>query len=72
MFFNDLKPNKTLSIVQDQKKYLFSIFDLKEIINKSLSNIDYGYPKILPIKNPYNNIPFTQSNLYNIYFFFFI
>lgn len=70
MFFNDLNPNKTLSILQDQKKYLFSIFDLKEIINKSLSNIDYGFPKILPIKNPYNNIPFTQSNLYNIYFFF--
>ena len=70
MFFNDLNPNKTLTIVQDQKKYLFSIFDLKEIINKSLSNIDYGYPKVLPIKNPYNNIPFTQSNLYNIYFFF--
>ena len=70
MFFNTLNANKTLSIVQDKKKYLFSIFDLKEIINKSLSNIDYGFPKILPIKNPYNNIPFTQSNLYNIYFFY--
>lgn len=70
MFFNTINLNKALTIVQDQKKYLFSVFDLKEIINQNLSNIDYGYPKILSIKNPYNNIPFTQSNLYNIYFFF--
>lgn len=58
------------TIIQGNKKYLFTLFDLKEIINNSLSNLDHGFVDVIPIKNPYNNIPFSQANLYNMYFYF--
>ena len=58
------------TIIQGNKKYLFTLFDLKEIINNSLSNLDHGFVDAIPIKNPYNNIPFSQANLYNMYFYF--
>ena len=69
MYLNDFKKN-VCTIIQNNRKYLFTLFDLKEIINSNLSNLDYGFVNSLSIKNPYNNIPFTQSNLYNIYFYF--
>ena len=42
---------------------------LKKIVQKSLSNSDEMYSDPLPIKNPYNNLPFSKSNLYTLYFF---
>ena len=36
--------------------------------NSLLSKIDYFYPDAKEIKNPYNNLPFDNSTLYNIYF----
>jgi hypothetical protein len=59
----------TIIILQNNQKYLFTLFDLKKIIDTSLSNSPYHFSHPLPIKNPYNNMPFEKSNLYNIYFF---
>jgi hypothetical protein len=59
----------TMTILQNNQKYLFTLFDLKRIIDTSLSNSPYHFSHPLPIKNPYNNLPFEKSVLYNMYFF---
>tara|TARA_E500000178_G_scaffold312916_1_gene329964 strand:+ start:559 stop:1800 length:1242 start_codon:yes stop_codon:yes gene_type:complete len=56
-------------ILDKNVKYAFKISDLIKIINNSLlSKIDYFYPDPKEIKNPYNNLSFDKSTLYNIYF----
>lgn len=58
-----------LCIIQNQKKYLFYIFELLKIIYNSLSNSEFFFSEPLEIKNPYNNVKFEYHNLCNIYFF---
>lgn len=57
-----------ISIIQNDKKYLFTIQNLINIIESSLCNSPYFISTPLPIKNPYTNIPFEKWILYNIYF----
>lgn len=71
MYLNSINHKKNnCCVLHNSRKYIFTLHDLKEIINTSLSREDYGFPDIQSIKNPYDNTPFNQSNLYNIYFFF--
>ena len=72
---NDLSMNPlninnktTICIYHNNNRYLFNIFDLMNIINKNLSNSPMFFSIPLISKNPYNNIPFNKSTLYNIYF----
>jgi len=72
MNFNLLREMKslyTIDIIQEGIKYQFSIFDLIRIINTSLSYEFNFFTDPKEIKNPWNNIPFTHANLYNIYFY---
>jgi len=71
MFLNPIdNKTKVCKLLHNSKKYLFTLYDLKEIINTSLSREEYGFANVSSIKNPYDNVPFSQYNLYNIYFFF--
>ena len=71
MGLNDITINdkNVLCIYHVNSRYLFNINDLLKIINTSLTNSYAFFSEPLQSKNPYNNLPFTKSNLYNIYFF---
>uniref|UniRef100_A0A6C0DQE3 Uncharacterized protein n=1 Tax=viral metagenome TaxID=1070528 RepID=A0A6C0DQE3_9ZZZZ len=65
----DLASPRVISIYQNNNNYLFTTNDLINIINNSLGNNSDLFADPLIIKNPYNNLPFTKSILYTIYFF---
>ena len=71
LLLNDLDPNKktVISILQNNYKYLFTAQDIMKLIKNSICNSPNYFSESLPCKNPYNNIIFNKSTLYNIYFF---
>jgi hypothetical protein len=68
----DLIPvnNPRLSIIlyQNNTRYTFLLRELLKTINTALSNTTHFFSEPLFCKNPYTNLPFNKSALYNIYF----
>lgn len=64
----DINNNNSICLFQAKNKYYFRINDLINIIDNALSNSHNFFSESLITKNPYNNIPFNKSTLYNIYF----
>ena len=65
----DLQNKNCIELIHENKKFLFNIYDLIKIINSSLS-YEFNFfcdPKL--IKNPWDNLAFSKSNLYNMYLF---
>lgn len=58
-----------ITILHEDQKYLFTTSDLIKMVESSLANSPYFFSAPLIIKNPYTNLPFQKSHLYNIYFF---
>ena len=58
-----------ICVFQKNNRYLFNIRDLIKVVNSSLTNSHELFSLPLNVKNPYNNIVFNKSTLYNIYFF---
>lgn len=71
MYLNPISidDSNVICLLHENTNYLFTTNDVKKIVQKSLSNCDEMYSEPLPIKNPYNNLPFSKSNLYSLYFF---
>lgn len=66
--FGDAFSSNKITIFENNTKYVFSLKELIHIINTSLSNSVYFFNEPISCKNPYTNIPFMKSSLYNIYF----
>jgi hypothetical protein len=73
MYLNPINfGDKNVMCIFDDKNscnYLFTINDLIQIIKKSLIHSPNFFSDPSESKNPYTNIPFNKSTLYNIYFF---
>jgi hypothetical protein len=61
-------PRISITIYQNNTRYLFLLRELIKTINTALSNSMCFFSEPVSIKNPYTNIPFNKSALYNIYF----
>lgn len=57
-----------ITICQNKKLYYFTVCDLLNMIEHNLTSGDFFFISPRFIKNPYNNIVFSKSTLYNIYF----
>jgi hypothetical protein len=70
LYLNPINKNhiNSLCIHQNSTNYWFTIADLINHITSALTNSPYYYADPLEIKNPYTNIPFTDAQLYTIYF----
>jgi hypothetical protein len=70
MMYDEIDPEhrNTIELYDGGSRYLFTKYDLTRIINVALSNSPYIFPEPLIIRNPYNNVPFSKSILYTIYF----
>jgi hypothetical protein len=64
----DVHNKNTICLLQENYKYYFRLNDLINIITSALSNTSMFFSEPLISKNPYNNVPFNKSTLYNIYF----
>jgi hypothetical protein len=65
----DINNKNTIGIYQNHFIYLFSKRDLIKSLNASLSHSPNFFSKPIKIRNPYNNLEFSNTHIYNIYKF---
>ena len=67
---NIINYNNSLPIIHNKQLYLFSKNDIIKLFYNSLINSNYEfYNDPLRIKNPYTNIPFSITHLYNMFLY---
>lgn len=65
------KPSTLITLYEGSKPYTFYLPDLYNIIEEALTHCSHDYfLEIKKIKNPYTNLPFHITNIYNIYLAF--
>ena len=71
LFFNkisDYKKKHIVNIYSNKTIYSFRISDLINLWNDCLTKSENLFCKSSELKNPYTNIEFSKTNLYNIFF----
>jgi len=70
LYMNSIDENKKniVTLFQNNTKYIFHLRELLSIIQTSLSHCYHFFPDPAESKNPYTNLAFNKSALYNIYF----
>ncbi len=63
----NLTHKHTFCLFQQSKRYYFTARDLCKILVNALTNSSFLFSEPQIPRNPYNNIPFNKSDLYNIY-----
>jgi hypothetical protein len=58
-----------ITLIHKGEKYIFTTTDIYKIVFSALTYSSYIIPQPIRVKNPYNNLPFSRANLYQIYFF---
>ena len=64
----DICSKYSISLIHSDAKYYFVLTDLVNIIQTAITHSDDMFENPLFPKNPYINLPFTKTQLYNIYF----
>jgi len=64
----DIRSKYSICLIQDKAKYFFALTDLVNIIQTAITNSDNMFDNPLFPKNPYTNVRFTKTHLYNIYY----
>lgn len=68
--FNPITPGRrSLTFLHEGARYTMTVPEIIQTVNASLSNVNgfFIVNNYMP-KNPYTNVPFTKSILYNMYF----
>ena len=70
LFTNPIQEGQknTITLIQTNRKYVFNLRELINTFNRELSNSPNLFVNPIACKNPYTNIVFNKSSLYNIYF----
>ena len=70
MMMNDIHPGEkgVVEVFQYGSIYLFRTHEINRIVENSICDAEYMFASPKPVKNPFNNLPFTKANLYAMYF----
>ena len=67
-YLNPIDPKKSFTIIQNGGKYLFTVPDILNLTMTGLTNSHDFFAEPRFPRNPYTNIRFTKTDMYNIYF----
>ena len=65
---SEFPSGQKITLFHENMKYVFKLTNIVSIITHSLSKCESFFVESEQIKNPYTNMPFNISTLYNIYF----
>jgi hypothetical protein len=69
MMMNDIRRGErgVVEVYQAGSIFLFRTQEVNRIVENSICDNEYMFASPKPVKNPFNNLPFTKANLYTMY-----
>lgn len=70
MLMNDIheKERNVIKLYHFGSVFLFRKSEINRIVENSICNTEWMFANPNPVKNPFNNLPFSKANLYTLYF----